>query len=153
MNRRLFMGMLTGLAAIPAAVVAAVKAKPALPPIPDLPGFHTEWVKPREAMSQMAGEVFTVVDMAAYPDRDYTAIAVFKRHPSGVIEMLDQFDYPHIAVLEHGIEHLKWVSIDTVRRARPKLFIPSRTHNVDQPGTTLTSTGGDAWKYIVLSKQ
>lgn len=160
MNRRLFMGLLTGLAAIPAAVraVVAPKCAPAaqLPPIQEIPGYHTEWVKPREAMSQMTrpDPLFATTDMAAYPDRDYCETVVCSRDPlTKQITIHDYFEYSHEAVVECGLYHLEWVSIECVRRALRygKVYIQSRMHREDVQGHVLAQDTTH-WKRLELRR-
>jgi hypothetical protein len=147
-NRRLFMGLLTGLAALPVAAIAAVKRPRNL-------YFQTVFVPPREAMSTYApGGLFAATDTAGPWSRDYDVTVVFKRHGNGIIEIMEDFEWPHTAVEEHGVERLERIAIDSVRRKGPPptIFYPTRLHTDDLPPFVVKKPIGEKWQTLRLPR-
>jgi hypothetical protein len=172
MNRRGFFGLLAGIAAAPAAIATVFKPKPALPPIPELPGFHMQWVKPREAMSQikadmerisgvpevLRGDPLHAATDLGFSDRDVHMTVVFSRDPlTGTITLHDAFEHTSIEMEEVGLARLERGDILKVRREMMaanvynRVFLPSRLHTDDEFARYCDRYGhSDGWKHLEL---
>lgn len=140
MNRRLFMGLLTGLAAIPAAVIAAVKSPKSLP---------------SEPKGVFVPELKVSIDVASDVNQDMLVACVWARGEDGKIWLWDMHEWTAEEAVNIGEPELmrrsKYMTVSKMMGEEhgARFFVPTRLHDFDLPAELAQDKPGD-WHVLAL---